>query len=56
MPDRRQVLSYLGLAGLGAVPLPAASVDVCDTAPPMPARDLHDRDEEAYWAAIRRVS
>lgn len=54
MPDRRQVLSYLGLAGLGAVPLPAASVDVCDTAPPMPPRELYERDEEAYWAQVRR--
>src|SRR5688572_25679730 len=54
MPDRRQVLSYLGLAGLGAVPMPATSVEVCDTAPPMPPRALHDSDEEAYWAQVRR--
>jgi isopenicillin-N epimerase len=56
MPDRRSVLSILGLAGLAsATGLRAEqAVQVCATAPPMPARALHDQDEEAYWGAVRR--
>lgn len=54
MPDRRQVLSYLGLLGT-AVPLAGqASMEVCDAAPPLPARGLYDTDPETYWSEIRR--
>lgn len=56
MPDRRSVLSILGLAGLAsATGLRAEqAVQVCAAAPPLPARDLYDQDEEAYWSALRR--
>lgn len=56
MPDRRSVLSILGLAGLAsATGLRAEqALQVCAAAPPMPARALYDQDEEAYWSAVRR--
>jgi isopenicillin-N epimerase len=55
MPDRRQVLSLLGLAGIGAAtPHRADALAACDAAPPLPARSLYESDEEAYWSAVRR--
>ncbi|HET7843946.1 MAG TPA: aminotransferase class V-fold PLP-dependent enzyme [Xanthomonadales bacterium] len=55
MPDRRELLSLLGLAGLGAaIPLRAGAIEACDAPPAMPERTLLDSDEDAYWSAIRR--
>ena len=56
MPDRREVLSLLGLASLGsALPLSQASaLDACNAPPPMPERTLFESDEEAYWSEVRK--
>ena len=54
MLDRRLFLAQAG--GAAGALLAAASVPArADTpAPPLPARDLYLRDEEAYWTELRR--
>jgi len=57
MLDRRDFLTYAGgaAAALMAPPgLSAEAIEAGKDVPPLPARDLYLRDEEAYWTEIRR--
>src|SRR6185295_14273043 len=56
MSDRRAFLSSFGAAAAAALALPAPkfSQEMSRQAPPLPDRSLYDRDEEAYWAALRK--
>src|SRR5438477_7596645 len=55
MPDRRGFLSTLGVATAAAA-LPGAKIyeDAQQPQAAMPDASLFERDEEAYWTAIRR--
>src|SRR5437016_2094271 len=55
MPDRRGFLSTLGVATAAAA-LPVAKIyeDAQQPQAAMPDASLFERDEEAYWTAIRR--
>ena len=62
MLDRRNFLSWLaGFAALSSLAAPsveraAASASNCLVAgpePPLPPPSLYDRDEDAFWAALR---
>lgn len=56
MTNRRGFLSSLGVAAAAAaLPLSRIHADLlCRQAPPMPDASLYERDEEAYWTAIRK--
>jgi len=56
MPDRRGFLSSLrALAATAALPITKIYDDLAHQSPvPMPAAALYDKDEEAYWTAIRK--
>ena len=57
MLDRRDFLTYASgaAAALMAPPgLSAEAIEAGKDVPPLPARDLYLRDEEAYWTEIRR--
>jgi selenocysteine lyase/cysteine desulfurase len=55
MPDRRELLSLFGLAGVAAtLPTGASAMGACDVAPALPARGLFESDEEAYWSQVRK--
>lgn len=54
MPDRRTFL-YRGAGFLAALGLSSQlRAQLCSPPPPLPVTDLFSRDEEAYWAAIRK--
>ena len=55
-PDRRGFLSSLGVAAAAAaLPLSTIHADLlCQPAPPMPDASRYEKDEEAYWTAIRK--
>jgi selenocysteine lyase/cysteine desulfurase len=57
MPNRRDFIqSTLGLAAITALSpvfAKAAAQDYQLALPPLPGADLYDRNQEAYWAAIR---
>jgi isopenicillin-N epimerase len=55
-PDRRGFLSSLGVAATAAaLPLSRIHADLlCQPAPPMPDASRYEKDEEAYWTAIRK--
>lgn len=61
MLDRRRFLSLTaaGAAGFAALPLAASAVrggsqEQLDKFPPLPDRSLLDKNEDAYWAEMRR--
>src|SRR5262245_47607473 len=57
MADRRAFLSSFGAAAAAAVTLPNVKnlQEMSRQAPPpLPASSLYDKDEEAYWAALRK--
>jgi len=56
MPDRRGFLSSLSaVAATAALPITRMYEDpALQSQPAMPSAALYDKDEEAYWAAIRR--
>lgn len=57
MLDRRNFLSSTAVAGAAAliagVPLSALG-QAARPAPALPSKDLYDKDEDAYWAALRK--
>ena len=54
MPDRRGFLSSLrAVAATAALPITKIYDDLAHQSP-MPAAALYDKDEEAYWTAIRK--
>src|SRR6267142_5972989 len=56
MPDRRGFLSSLrAVAATAALPVTTIYEDLAHQSPvPMPDAALYDKDEEAYWTAIRK--
>src|SRR4029077_6171439 len=56
MPDRRGFLSSLrAVAATAALPIPKIYDDLAhQSLVPMPGAALYDKDEEAYWTAIRK--
>src|SRR5262249_28547260 len=56
MSDRRAFLSSFGGAAAAlALPTPTLVQGVSHQAPPpLPDSSLYDKDEEAYWAALRK--
>src|SRR3569832_2811019 len=55
MLDRRQFfLSAAAATALSTLPLPLAADEL--KSGPLPSRSLYDRDENAYWKAIREQS
>src|SRR2546430_15549425 len=55
-PDRRGFLSTISAAAMAAA-LPASRVRadlLCQPVPAMPDAALYEKDEEAYWAALRK--
>ena len=56
MFDRRGFLSSFGAVAAGiALPNPKALQEITHQAPPpLPDSSLYDRDEEAYWTALRK--
>ena len=53
MLDRRSFLTTAAVAGVVA-PLGAEAFAASLTPAPMPAADLYDKNEDAYWAALRQ--
>jgi isopenicillin-N epimerase len=58
MLDRRRFLlssaAIAAVAGLPSTFAEAAPTAECDEYPPLPSRDLYDRDQEAYWTELRK--
>src|SRR5215831_20880456 len=57
MSDRRAFLSSLGAAAATAFALPNAKFPqevLHQPPPPLPDPSLYDKDEDAYWAALRK--
>src|SRR5580765_4244599 len=56
MSDRRAFLSSFGAAAAAALALPHPKFpqEMSHQAPPLPDSSLYDKDEEAYWAALRK--
>src|SRR5215813_14993320 len=57
MSDRRAFLSSFGAAAAAALALPDPRFlqEISHQAPPSPPNSaLYDKDEEAYWAALRK--
>src|SRR5215468_1057050 len=57
MSDRRAFLSSLGAAAATAFALPDAKFQqevLHQPPPPLPDPSLYDKDEDAYWAALRK--
>jgi selenocysteine lyase/cysteine desulfurase len=55
MMDRRGFLSSAAAAAAAALPAPALLQETAHQAPPaLPDSSLYDKDEEAYWAALRK--
>ena len=54
--DRRNFVSSLAVAGAAAatgVPF-SALAQAGKAVPPLPSKDLYEKDEDSYWAALRR--
>ena len=55
MSDRRAFLSSFGAAAALALPQPLFPQAIAHQAPPpLPDAALYDKDEEAYWNALRK--
>ena len=58
MLDRRRfLLSSAAIAAVTGLPSTfahAAAARECDEYPPLPRRDLYERDQEAYWTELRK--
>jgi isopenicillin-N epimerase len=56
MPDRRGFLSTISVfAATAAMPVSKVRADLlCQPEPPMPDALLYQKDEEAYWTALRK--
>ncbi len=54
MPDRRSFLRRSAVLAAALATTPRLLAQLESPAPPFPALDLYDRDEEAYWSALRR--
>ena len=55
-PNRRGFLSTISAAAMAAA-LPTSSVRadlLCQPLPAMPNAALYEKDEEAYWTALRK--
>src|SRR5262245_10342509 len=53
MLSRRDLLTR-GAALTAALALPQSLQATCAEAPPLPVRDLYGRNQDAYWAEIRK--
>jgi isopenicillin-N epimerase len=55
MIDRRGFLASAAAAAAAALPARALAREIAQqAAPPLPDSSLYDKDEEAYWAALRK--
>ena len=54
MLERREFLQRAAAAAaLIGLPLPQIEKNFCQEPPPLPAADLFEKNEEAYWAQLR---